>query len=162
MNTLGIHLTRRRARAVIADANGDVLESAALEEADPLAAMAVALPQLRAGRTLMAAVAVDSSDGPDAKAIARALEGAGCTRGVQVVSAGAAAVTVEAWKGAAQGAQHAICLWIGDTVLAGILLNGSPWTGAHGFAGSAAWLALNPVERQDYRKFGSLAAEVSD
>jgi glucokinase len=47
-------------------------------------------------------------------------------------------------------------------VLAGILLNGEPWTGAHGRAGCAAWLALNPVERQDYRKFGSLAAEVSN
>ena len=35
------------------------------------------------------------------------------------------------------------------------------WAGAHNRAGAAAWLALNPVERQDYRKLGSLAAEVS-
>src|SRR5439155_11048552 len=69
--------------------------------------------------------------------------------------------TAEAWVGAARGARHAACLKIGDRVLAGILLDGRPWTGAHGHAGAAAWLALNPVERQDYRKVGSLAAEVS-
>lgn len=75
---------------------------------------------------------------------------------------GAAAVTAEGWVGAARGARHAVCLLIGDRVLAGILLDGKPWSGAHDMAGAAAWLALNPVERQDYRKFGSLAAEVSN
>jgi predicted NBD/HSP70 family sugar kinase len=75
---------------------------------------------------------------------------------------GAAAVTAEAWVGAARDARHAVCLVIGDRVLAGILLDGKPWSGAHDMAGAAAWLALNPVERQDYRKFGSLAAEVSN
>jgi len=77
-------------------------------------------------------------------------------------SPGAAAVSAEAWVGAAVDAQHAVCLWIGDRVFAGTLLDGRPWTGAHGLAGDAAWLTLNPVERQDYRKYGSLAAEVSD
>lgn len=75
---------------------------------------------------------------------------------------GAAAVIAEGWVGAARGARHAICLLIGERVLAGILLDGKPWSGAHDMAGAAAWLALNPVERQDYRKFGSLAAEVSN
>lgn len=82
--------------------------------------------------------------------------------GVHHCDAGAAAVVAEAWIGAARGAAHAICLSIGDRVLAGILLNGQPWLGAHGLAGAAAWLALNPVERQDYRKYGSLAAEVGN
>src|SRR5262249_15391322 len=61
----------------------------------------------------------------------------------------------------AQGARHAVCLHIGDEIFAGILLDGKPWSGAHHRAGAAAWLALNPVERQDYRRLGSLAAEVS-
>jgi glucokinase len=78
-----------------------------------------------------------------------------------VCSPGAAAVVAETSGGAAPGAQNAICLWIGERVFAGLMLGGRPWTGAHGLAGSAAWLALNPVERQDYRRFGSLAAEVS-
>jgi glucokinase len=75
---------------------------------------------------------------------------------------GTAAIVAESWVGAAKGARHAICLWIGERVFAGLLLDGKPWEGAHGLAGSAAWLALNPVERQDYRRFGSLAAEVSN
>jgi glucokinase len=79
----------------------------------------------------------------------------------EYVMPGTAAVVAESWVGAARGLQNAICLKIGERVLAGILLNGQPWAGAHGLAGAAAWLALNPVERQDYRKFGSLAAEVS-
>jgi glucokinase len=33
--------------------------------------------------------------------------------------------------------------------------------GARGRAGSAAWLALNPVEREDYRKIGCVEAEVA-
>jgi glucokinase len=77
------------------------------------------------------------------------------------VRPGAAVVLAESWIGAARGVQHAVCLKVGERVLAGIMINGQPWSGAHGLAGSAAWLALNPVERQDYRKFGSLAAEVS-
>ena len=34
-------------------------------------------------------------------------------------------------------------------------------TGARGRAGSVAWLSLNPVEREDYRKIGCLEAEVA-
>jgi glucokinase len=74
---------------------------------------------------------------------------------------GIAAAMAETWVGAARGARHAICLLIGEGVTAGIVLDGKPWLGARGRAGAAAWLALNPVERQDYRKVGSLAAEVS-
>lgn len=74
---------------------------------------------------------------------------------------GAAAVCAEQWIGAARGARHAICLHIGEEVFAGLFLDGKPWAGAHNRAGAAAWLAVNPVERQDYRRLGSLAAEVS-
>jgi glucokinase len=76
-------------------------------------------------------------------------------------SLGTAAVSAEAWCGAAIGAGNVICLLVGDRVAAGALVNGTPWTGAHGLAGSAAWLALNPVERQDYRQHGCLDAEIS-
>ena len=84
--------------------------------------------------------------------------------GIRIVARttpGAAAVAAEAWIGAARGARHAVCLHVGDEVFAGLLLDGKPWAGAHNRAGAAAWLAINPVERQDYRKLGSLAAEVS-
>jgi glucokinase len=84
--------------------------------------------------------------------------------GIRIVSRctpAAAAVAAEAWIGAAQGVRNAVCLHIGEDVFAGLLLDGKPWSGAHHRAGAAAWLAINPVERQDYRKLGSLAAEVS-
>jgi len=80
---------------------------------------------------------------------------------VRICGPGAAAITAEGWTGAARDASHAVCLNIGLRVFAGILLDGKVWHGAHGLAGTAAWFALNPVERQDYRKFGNLASEVS-
>jgi predicted NBD/HSP70 family sugar kinase len=79
----------------------------------------------------------------------------------RAVGAGLAAVTAETWIGAARGMKHVVALVLGERIAAGLLIDGHPWEGAHGLAGSAAWLALNPVERQDYRKFGSLDAEVS-
>lgn len=108
------------------------------------------------GRPSVVGIASD----PTASLPATVLKGKGLAA-PHVCSAGAAAVTAEAWIGAARGARHAVSLVIGDRVLAGILLDGTPLSGAHGLAGAAAWLALNPVERQDYRKYGSLAAEVS-
>jgi predicted NBD/HSP70 family sugar kinase len=111
------------------------------------------------GDALAAAIAVEFESpldylGTDSPALGRLQP--------SIVRPGAAAVTAEAWIGAARGARHAVCLHIGERVLAGILLEGHPWAGAHQRAGTAAWLAINPVERQDYRAFGSLAAEVSD
>ena len=50
---------------------------------------------------------------------------------------------------------------MGEHVTAGLLVDGRVWTGAHGYAGSVGWLALNPVERDDYRRYGGLEAEVA-
>src|SRR4029077_15752813 len=43
----------------------------------------------------------------------------------------------------------------------GIVRGGAAITGTRGRAASVAWLALNPVEREDYRKAGCLEAEVA-
>jgi glucokinase len=50
---------------------------------------------------------------------------------------------------------------IGDHVVSGLVVGGKLWTGAHGYAASVGWLALNPVEREDYRRLGGLEAEVA-
>ena len=42
---------------------------------------------------------------------------------------------------------------------AGVISNGALLSGAHGLASSVQWLALNPVEREDYRRMGCLEAE---
>jgi glucokinase len=81
---------------------------------------------------------------------------------VAVTGAGLAAAAAETWVGAARDSRYAACLLVGEHVSAGAIVDGRPWRGAHGLAGSAAWLALNPVERQDYRQFGCLDAEISD
>ncbi|HEX6164729.1 MAG TPA: ROK family protein [Vicinamibacterales bacterium] len=77
------------------------------------------------------------------------------------VAAGNAAAIAEQWRGAASGAKHVISFSIAQHVTAGVLINGQPFTGAHGLASSVGWLALNPVEREDYRRLGGLEAEVA-
>jgi glucokinase len=163
MHTLGLHVSRRLVRAVLVDDTGAVTASASADNVDPVSRIGEVTAEAAGGRSIArAAIALDSSEAFDTAAVIQAFAAVQPSVQAQVVTAGAAAVSVEVWQGAAQGARHAICLWIGETVFAGVFLDGRPWTGAHGQAGSAAWLALNPVERQDYRKFGSLAAEVSD
>jgi glucokinase len=148
MLSLGLDLSERPARAVVVDEAGEVLARGTGADG------AEAVRDAVAARTPdIAGVAIfdGSKESPDV---------AGITA-VTRCNPGAAAMAAEAWIGAARGARHALCLYIGDEVFAGLVLDGRPWSGAHGRAGAAAWLALNPVERQDYRKLGSLAAEVS-
>lgn len=148
---IGVDLADRAAVAVVIDPDGGTVRRSS---ASGEKALETVLAQVA---TAGASVGI-AADPSQRASLARA---AG-TVPAHVCSLGAAAVTAETWIGTAQGAKDAVCLWIGDRVFAGVMLAGQPWTGAHGLAGSAAWLALNPVERQDYRKLGSLAAEVSN
>lgn len=147
MLSLGLDLSERPARAVIVDAQGHVMaRGSGADGADAVrAVLLVATPDV-AGLA-----AIDPKDTVAVKGV----------KVVTRVTAGAAALAAEVWVGAAQGARHAVCLHIGDEIYAGVMIDGKPWAGANNRAGAAAWLALNPVERQDYRKAGSLAAEVS-
>jgi len=147
MLSLGLDLSERPARAVIVDAQGHVhARGSGADAAEAVrAVLSAATPEV---------AGLASSEPKDTAAV----------KGVKVitrVTPGAAALAAEVWVGAAQGARHAICLHIGDEIYAGVMIDGKPWAGANNRAGAAAWLALNPVERQDYRKAGSLAAEVS-
>jgi glucokinase len=77
------------------------------------------------------------------------------------VASGTAAAMAESWCGAARGLSDVITFAIGEHVTAGLIVGGKVWTGAHGYAASVSWLALNPVEREDYRRLGGLEAEVA-
>jgi glucokinase len=148
MLSLGLDLSERPVRAVVVQESGAILARATGADAAEAVRHAT---QIRAPQVAGVAMFNDGKDGP-------------VLPGLDVVTRstpGAAAIAAEIWIGAARGAQHAVCLYIGDEVFAGVVLDGKPWRGAHGRAGAAAWLALNPVERQDYRKLGSLAAEIS-
>src|SRR5687768_5911973 len=150
--SIGVDLSERGVTAVLLDADGTVVRHASDEAGG---AVAKALKQV-GGPAAVRAIGV-SLDPSQERPADKQFGG----RTPVWCSPGAAAVVAETWVGAARGAENAICLWIGERVFAGLMLDGRPWAGAHGLAGSAAWLALNPVERQDYRKFGNLAAEVS-
>jgi glucokinase len=154
MHLLGLDIAARRVLGVVIDGDGAVVRRARAN--GPASAAQDVAGELAAGLTIAAfGVAIEmASDTVALPVVPGAPPPVSCTPGI-------AAITAEVWVGAARDARHAVCLKIGERVFAGILLDGRPWPGAHGLAGSAAWLALNPVERQDYRKYGSLAAEVS-
>lgn len=148
MHSLGLDLSERgTARAVVVDAAGAVAARAAGGDARD------AVHDATHGHAADVAGVASPIEQPDVPL--------GEPRVVVRCTPGAAAVAAEQWVGAARGVRHAVCLHVGDDVFAGLLLDGTPWSGAHNRAGAAAWLALNPVERQDYRRLGSLAAEVS-
>ena len=153
VHAIGVDLSERGAVGVAIDAKGAILQRVAANGTADVGRLVRDL----AGKERSAPVGV-AADEPHRTPIAAA----DSNRAIHLTNPGMAAITAEAWVGAAQGARHAICLSVGDRVFAGLLLDGAAWRGAHGLAGSAAWLALNPVERQDYRRFGSLAAEVSN
>jgi glucokinase len=99
------------------------------------------------------------SDAAVAEALRTISQGA-LTAPPRIVTRGAAIALAEQWCGAARGARHVVALTVDECVHAGVAIDGRPFEGAHGLAGAAAWLALNPVERDDYRKLGCLEAEI--
>jgi glucokinase len=80
--------------------------------------------------------------------------------GVIAVNPGAAIALAEQWTGVAKGARIVVGITLDTNIHAGIVVDGRLFTGAHGLAGAAGWMALNPVERVDYTKLGCLEAEV--
>ena len=145
MLSLGVDLSARPARAVVIDDRGAVIARGS--GANGAAAVRAA------GKHKVERAGVAAADAAEKVAVT----------GVRVArcSPGSASIAAEAWIGAAKKCRHAVCLHVGDEVYAGVILDGKLWTGAHGRAGAAGWLALNPVERQDYRRLGSLAAEIA-
>src|SRR5687767_14059047 len=78
---------------------------------------------------------------------------------VCTLSTGNASALAESWYGSGKGVRNLIAFSIGPCASAGVIANGALLLGAHGLASSVQWLALNPVEREDYRRMGCLEAE---
>jgi len=78
---------------------------------------------------------------------------------IRTLSTGNASAIAEIWYGAGKGARDLVAFSIGPCASAGVVSNGVLLAGAHGLASSVQWLALNPVEREDYRRMGCLEAE---
>jgi glucokinase len=98
-------------------------------------------------------LAVVNPEMPEAIEIARSL---GPTA---LVASGTASAVAEAWVGAASGEGDVVYFGVAEHASAGVLRGGAPLGGTRGTP--VAWLSLNPVEREDYRKVGCLEAEVA-
>jgi len=162
---VGLELQEARAVAVSVNGAGEVAARAVVESAADLAAAAQsALEAVMSG-------APDSGLGvasglPESFAIAPVLERLakrypGPYTQSGATPSGTAAAVGEAWIGAGRAVQDLVYFAVADHTTGGIIRSGIPVVGSRGRAGSVAWLALNPVEREDYRKMGCLEAEVA-
>ena len=165
--TLGVDLSDLVTRVVVVNDGGQVLSRGQLPPAPKNVASAVRDAARRAlagagGKVSALAVALPQAGDLVPTEIAAALSDvAPGLREAMPIAAGTAAAIAEQWCGAARGLKQVITCAIGEHVTAGVVVNGEPWFGAHGLAGSIGWLALNPVEREDYRRYGGLEAEVA-
>ena len=157
---LGIDVRDASIAAVRADGQGTVIARSVQPGATGSAAVD-AIRQVNPDLQARVGIAVHDSADPVVSDIIAAAAGASrAAEAPLVVTKGGAVALAEQWLGAARGARHVVALTATDCVHAGIVINGGIFEGAHGFAGAAAWLALNPVERDDYRRFGCLEAEI--
>ena len=157
---LGIELLDASAIAVNVDGNGRVAGRADASHGDVVTAALTAIGKVGSDGQDPAAVASFTPD-LQAGAMATLAKRLGVRLRTSAIASGAAAALGEAWVGAARGASDVVFFSVAEHSTAGVLRQGTPMTGAHGRAASAAWLALNPVEREDYRKIGCVEAEVA-
>jgi predicted NBD/HSP70 family sugar kinase len=164
---IGLEIDEISACAVAVDEHGVVLARAAVDAAgDPGAAAAKALADVqRAVPPAVPGLVGIAAPSPDAPAIAAVVSQLAIKYGPfaknGAVLSGTAAAAAEAWVGAARGVKDVVFFAVGQHTTGGIVRDGAAITGARGRAGHVAWLSLNPVEREDYRKSGCLEAEVA-
>ena len=164
--TLGVDVSDVIARLAIVDKNGETWLRAASSRPTVPPAIKDAGEESRRGAQAASwpriAVAMPSaSDTVPEDLAAGACRHRPKGRRRHAVAAGTAAAIAEQWIGVAKGAQQVIAFSIAEHVTAGVLIDGKPWLGAHGLASAVGWMALNPVEREDYRRYGGLEAEVA-
>ena len=159
--TLGIDVSDHIARLALV--NGDEVSAQGIVAANSAGAIKDAAKKAVAtakGRIGGVAVALPSASKAVPDNLIEALSGIG--KGAPTaIAAGTAAAIAEQWCGAARGVKQVISFSIAEHVSAGVLIDGKAWRGAHGLASSVGWLAVNPVEREDYRRLGALEAEVA-
>ncbi len=159
---LGIEILDAGAIAVNVDEAGRLAGRADHADADVAAAAIAAAGKVGADPDAPAAIASFAPESAaGVAAVATLAKRFGTRLKKSAISSGTAAAVAEAWIGAARGANDVVYFSVADHSTAGILRQGTSMTGAHGRAASAAWLALNPVEREDYRKIGCVEAEVA-
>jgi predicted NBD/HSP70 family sugar kinase len=157
--SLGVEVTPHWSLAAIVDATGEIVHRLdpydSLSETLAAASAAADAPFVHAG---VAAAEWDSAAASAAVAeITRAFPSTAVLPAP--MPSGVALALADASSGVARGARHVVAFALGDHPVGGVLLDGKPWGGAHGLAASVAWMALNPIERDEYRRRGCLEAE---
>ena len=164
MNTLGLEIRDSAASAVAVDDAGVIVARALVESTGDLPAAAVKAVDAvarTAGSGPLGIVAIQPNGSSDAIVAALRQRYAGPFVQYGVMSAGIAAAVGEVWAGAARDRDDVVFFAVAEHAIAGVIREGAPMLGASCRAPSIAWLALNPVEREDYRKIGCLEAEVA-
>lgn len=159
---IGVEISDAPTLALLVGDDGTVAARASADAGADAGAVARAVRVVKGATAGEPTIGIASPipDSPRVHAVASALKQEGLASGA-IRQAGAAAAYAEWWIGAAKGASDVVYFSVADRTIGGIVRRGVPFDGARGRAASIAWLALNPVEREDYRKVGCLEAEVS-
>ncbi|HKY20559.1 MAG TPA: ROK family protein [Vicinamibacterales bacterium] len=160
---LGISLDGSHARGVLMDSAGAVTSRADSLQSDATGAVVALAKELGAAKGGQLEAAGLSFPDPNPATWTAAPSSLSAAIGQNVtlrtLSTGNASVLAETWYGSVKGARDLVAFSVGPCVSAGIISNGVLLAGAHGLASSVRWLALNPVERDDYSRLGCLEAE---
>lgn len=158
---LGVEVREDAVLAVATDENGTITRRGRHDGATGSSASAVVRAVLANVSPSSIGVAIrDPLEQGVTDVVTAVSTAAGHSNSARIITRGCSVALGESWHGAAKNAPQVVALIAADTVHSGLVVNGVPFEGAHGLAGAAAWLALNPVEREDYRRFGSLEAEI--
>jgi glucokinase len=164
---LGLDIRDSTVVAVLIDDGGSVRKRAQAA-GDPAVAAVTAIEgvtSIAKGSSGFGSLGIAAAN-PDAPALARVFPALSSRfpdlpQRDSVLGEGTAAVIAETWIGAARGIRDVVYFAVAEHATAGMIRDGRPVTGAHGRAPAVAWLSLNPVEREDYRKAGCVEAEVA-
>jgi glucokinase len=167
---LGLELQDHGVVAVAIDETGRVLGrgAAAASSGDLRGASLTAAGQAAAGLPAPVASLGVAAHNPDSaechiilQVLAERLQAGRPAHKESASTSGTAAAVGEAWVGAGRDARDVVFFAVAEHTEAGIVRDGAPVLGATRGAAAIGWLALNPVEREDYRKMGCLEAEVA-
>jgi predicted NBD/HSP70 family sugar kinase len=164
---IGLELDDQHVVAVALDDQGNILARAQADTAgEPGAAATRVLEQVQQATSTSSAPLGIAAVNPESPAIVSAVaqlasRSGGSFNGHPAILSGTAAAAAEAWIGAARGVKDVVFFAVSQHAIGGVVRDGVAVTSARGRANSIAWLSLNPVEREDYRKSGCLEAEVA-
>jgi glucokinase len=163
---IGLELDEHHVHAVDVDEQGTVVARARVDAAGDLgAAAAKALEQVRGAGASSQPIGIAAAN-PDSPIIMTAVaklapQASASANGHGAILSGTAGAAAEAWIGAARGVKDVVFFAVSQHATGGVVRDGVAVTSPRGRANSVAWLSLNPVEREDYRKTGCLEAEVA-